>query len=119
MISNESRREVAESMRKEADNWRHSAIGQMVCLDDVPAMWRDMMRRIGLGGVQPASHLYYTLANLIDVPSCRNVSEDQDRFECNECGFEMPIWDGDGGLMSFHYCPCCGSEVVPHAERRD
>lgn len=47
-----------------------------------------------------------------DRPTCRNVSGDQNRFECSECGFEMPIWDGDGGWMAFYFCPNCGAEVV-------
>lgn len=52
------------------------------------------------------------LADLIDRPTCRNASADQNRFECSECGFEMPIWDGDGGWMAFYFCPNCGAEVV-------
>ena len=47
-----------------------------------------------------------------DTGTCRNVSEDQDKLECSECGFEMPTWDGDGGWMAFCYCPYCGCEVV-------
>lgn len=47
-----------------------------------------------------------------DTGTCRNVSEDQDKFECSECGFEMPIWDGDGCWMAFYHCPYCGCEVV-------
>lgn len=31
---------------------------------------------------------------------------------CDECGFEMPIWDGDGGWMAFYFCPNCGAAVV-------
>lgn len=52
------------------------------------------------------------LVDLIDRETCRNVSGDQNRFECSECGFEMPIWDGDGGWMAFYFCPNCGAEVV-------
>lgn len=112
MISNEERREVAQSMRDEADNWRHSVIGQSVNLDDVPAMWRDMMRRIGFEGVQPASCLYYALADLIDAPSCCNVSDHDGVFECSECGQKMPTFDGDSDWIPVSYCPVCGRKVV-------
>lgn len=71
-ISDEKAREIAESMREEGDNWKHSVIGQRVNLDSAPAIWRDMMRRIGFEGVQPASRLYHKLADLIDRPTCRN-----------------------------------------------
>lgn len=119
-ISNEERREVAESMREEADNWRHSVIGQSVNLDDVPAMWRDMMRRIGFEGVQPASRLYYALADLIDVPSCCNVSDHDGVFECSECLFRCEVTKGIvnayGDYLTVsptpEFCPCCGAEVV-------
>lgn len=69
-------------------------LGQPV---DVAATWRDV---------------YRSLADLIDRPTCRNVSSDQNKFECSECGFEMPIWDGDGGWIAFCFCPNCGAEVI-------
>lgn len=63
------------------------------------------------------------LADLIDRPTCRNVSGDQDVFECSECGCKAEmIIDvcneyGDTFSMSImpSFCPECGSEVMDDA----
>ena len=52
------------------------------------------------------------LADLIDVPSCHNVSDDEELFECSECGQKMPTFDGDSGWIPVSYCPVCGRKVV-------
>lgn len=59
--------------------------------------WRGVMRR---------------LADLIDVPSCHNASDDEELFECSECGQKMPTFDGDSDWIPVSYCPVCGRKVV-------
>lgn len=97
MSSNKVRREVAARLRANA------MLG--------PNVLFDLHEAVGDGTYTQAG-LAYCLADLIDRPTCRNVSGDQDKFECSECGFEMPIWDGDGGWMAFYFCPNCGAEVA-------
>lgn len=105
-ISNEERREVAMSLRtaKQSELWRLSD-GELI--DTVADA-------IGVDGMSRhyEAALFDRLADLIDRETCRNVSGDQNRFECSECGFEMPTWDGDGGWMAFYFCPNCGAKVV-------
>lgn len=113
-ISDEERRRVAKKLREAASaKGKRSGSMEMMLSKllgiakqdkgvfgqevDVSATWRDV---------------YKSLADLIDRETCRNVSAYQNRFECSECGFEMPIWDGDGGWMAFYFCPNCGAEVV-------
>lgn len=105
MVSNERRREVARKLRSLDEN-----------IDGVPLMLTkqeyDAMALRAIRAVVGKGDIFHLLADLIDRPTCRNVSGDQNRFECSECGFEMPIWDGDGGWLAFYFCPDCGAEVV-------
>lgn len=105
MISNEQRREVAGKLRSLDEN-----------IDGVPLMCtkqeHNAMALRAIRAVVGKGDIFHLLADLIDRPTCRNVSADQNRFACSECGFEMPIWDGDGGWMAFYFCPNCGAEVV-------
>lgn len=98
-ISDKQRREVAARMREIMRENPHGWLDVMVTQSVLDVMGEGMA--IG-----------ETVADLIDRETCRNVSADQNRFECSECGFEMPIWDGDGGWMAFYFCPQCGAEVV-------
>ncbi len=112
MISDQERREVAASMRKEADNWRHSVIGQSVKIEDVPAMWRDMMHRIGLRGVQPASRIYDKLADLIDRPTAKQEHNGA-YWRCTHCGAftrkDAVVVDGLD-VVPLRHCGNCGRE---------
>lgn len=106
-ISNEERREVAAKLRETepfeygGEKWYDE--GKILdaldlSFDNVPSIY------------DPEKVMH--LADLIDRQTCCNVSGDQNRFECSECGFEMPTWDGDGGWMAFYFCPNCGAKVV-------
>lgn len=99
MISNEERREVAARMRD-------------IMSRNPNCFLENMVVRSVLDVISEGMTIGETVADLIDRETCRNVSADQNRFECSECGFEMPIWDGDGGWMAFYFCPQCGAEVV-------
>lgn len=103
MISNEERRNMASSLRHDA------AYGEGSLSE-----WWGRLQFIVLDedDFPNPREVFKGLAALIDRQTCRNVSGDQNRFECSECGFEMPIWDGDGGWMAFYFCPDCGAEVV-------
>ena len=101
-ISDKQRREVAKRLRALAS---HREADKDMVLDAIGLYMGECV-----DGFDPVS--VNSLADLIDRETCRNVSAEQNRFECSECGFEMPIWDGDGGWMAFYFCPQCGAEVV-------
>ena len=83
--------------------------------------WRGFCNCV-LGGDAPPHPLrklkaFARLAQLVapqqcDRLACRNLSDDEDLFECSECGQKMPTWDGDSDWIPVCYCPVCGCEVV-------
>jgi predicted RNA-binding Zn-ribbon protein involved in translation (DUF1610 family) len=108
-VSDQERRKIAVRLRENND-----------CYNPKRALWNALGIHpdivVGTSKYDYLEHnvkkLFDRIADLIDRETCRNVSGDQNRFECSECGFEMPIWDGDGGWMAFYFCPNCGAEVV-------
>lgn len=56
----------------------------------------------------------YTLADLIDRPTCRNVADPHDgsHFECSKCGERWELTCGSPADNHLNYCPQCGAEVV-------
>lgn len=57
------------------------------------------------------------IADLIDRPSTTRHGKFRTKYGretpcCEVCGYSI-------GDMRWGYCPKCGAEVVPHAERRD
>lgn len=69
----------------------------------------------------------YTLADLIDRPTCRDVGDfDHEAFKCSRCGYRVLSLRGiangspsdavlvtpDGLITEFAYCPNCGAEVT-------
>ena len=65
-----------------------------------------------------------SLADLVDWPTCRNISGYQDTFECSECRCKVEIVGENGNeygdvfstpLMP-HYCPNCGAKVLDDGE---
>lgn len=109
MITDEERLEVARKLREPSE-----LLNIRVPLFEALDMRPDAAETLISSEVIEHNNLRLLnrLADLIDRETCRNVSADQNRFECSECGFEMPIWDGDGGWMAFYFCPNCGAEVV-------
>lgn len=81
---------------------------------------RDVFERILACVGYEYGNIFDYLADLIDRPTCKNVSEDQDVFECSECRCKAEmIIDvcneyGDTFSMSLmpSFCPECGSEVM-------
>ena len=105
MIDEKHRHEIAEAMRRcdhKAFRW---PIGLAAAIAQASDGGQDLLRE---------------LADLIDRPTCGNVSGCQDVFECSECRcraelvtevcneygepFHVPL------MPSF--CPNCGAEVV-------
>ena len=60
------------------------------------------------------------LADLIDRPTCRDVSRRGVAFACSECGAQVdtdctcgePLMWLDGVAITPRYCPNCGAEVT-------
>lgn len=105
--SDKERREVAarmrEIMRKNPHMWLDVMVANAVC---------DVM---GEGVV-----IGETVADLIDRPTCRNLSGCEDMFECSECRCKVELITevcNEHG-EPFHvplvpsYCPNCGAKVV-------
>lgn len=107
MISDEERREVAARMRE--------------ILRDDPHGWLDAMVMNAVTDVMgDGEKIGETVADLIDRPTCRNVSGYQDVFECSECRCRVEliteVCNEHGEPFSVplipSWCPNCGAEVV-------
>lgn len=106
-ISDDERRKVASRLREEADNWKRSTIGERINLASSPAIWRDMMHRVGMDGVQQASDMYKRLADLIDRQTTIIEANKHGRACCANCGCDdWCLADGS------NFCPNCGRQVV-------
>lgn len=105
MISNEERREVAWRLRANAD----------LC----PNVLFDLHEAVG-DATYTQGGLAKRLADLIEPrhETTEDVSDDYGKFECGKCGCRIDdVTAVDNGGINF--CPDCGKEVIPHAERRD
>lgn len=121
-ISDEERREVAKRLRgldatitnRDTLEQAVDKLMKAVCGDIPFSPIRYSVRNLcGLAGI---------LADLIDRPTCQMVECTIDNgsrswgMRCTACGKEFEHMKPSYGL---HYCPNCGAEVVPDAERRD
>ena len=121
--TSKERRNIVELMRGEAADFRR--LGEehgdawTVDLGDVPAIFQDITHYVGLDGVVRADALFDRLADLIDRPTCKNVSEYQDVFDCSECWCRVELvtegWDEHGepcyAPLMPSFCPNCGAVV--------
>ena len=93
-ITDQQRREVAENLRsylpKDEDELGAAIVSVLIA--------RDMVEK------NPAQ----TLADLIDRPACRDVSDNDDFFVCSVCGANADLTEFEIG----NYCANCGAEVV-------
>ncbi len=110
MTSDEERRETAARLRALHENHDWYDFDQEV--DGIESA-------VGCNYGQPhvSQGLLLRLADLIDRPTCRDLSERSgefasDVFTCSACGNEIATWDGAGGWLDVRYCPFCGAEVV-------
>lgn len=122
MISDQERREVAAKLR-----------GLDERIDGVALMCtkleHDAMALMAIRAVVGKGDIFHLLADLIDRPTCRNVYDEvydeyeggccENGFKCSKCGELVEDCEGYRVKGTFNYCPNCGAEVVPDAERRD
>lgn len=115
MISDEERREAVARLRELAGMGK-DGVGAR------GAEWfaRQMEIATGTDTADTIQDMLERYADLIDRPTCTNVSGYQDRFKCSACWCDVEII---GEICNEHgeafsapytpfYCPCCGAEVV-------
>lgn len=96
MISNEECRSFANNLRyisQHPPEWATSACAIAEVFDADYPLWAD------------SGELFAMLADLIDRPMTRNLSE-KPEFVCELCG---AVWPYD---LGFTHCPECGAEVA-------
>lgn len=125
-ITNEERRRVAKKLLEII--WCMRKREEFYKSDVDPIRCGNVTYRNVAGSVEESGNLIKgnyiniveRLADLIDRPTCRNVSGHQDVFECSECKFraEVVCEEGNeyGDIFSTpfmpHFCPNCDAEVV-------
>ena len=126
MISNQQRRETAKELCNQLKYMRVNADwynGERDLVECGNRAYRNIAH-----SVEKCSNLrsgYYIriveqLAELIDRPTCRNVSGCKDTFECSECRLKVDVVGEEGNEYGDvfstpfmpRYCPNCGKEVV-------
>ena len=112
MINDDERREVAARLRElEVHCWYDG-------MDEVDSL--ETAIGCSIGQDWQDQDWWHRLADLIDRPTCENINEHYDVFECSECHCKVEVM-GEcrseyGGI--FHapflpsYCPSCGAEAV-------
>lgn len=123
--SDEKRRKVAEDLRKQLWCMRENDSYEKDV--DVVECGNSAYRNIAwsvepYGNLEKGNyaHIIELLADLIDRPTCRNVSGKQDVFECSECRCKVEIVGEEGNEYGecFYtpfmpcFCPSCGAEVA-------
>lgn len=121
MTTDEERREVAKAIRDMVSVRSYGtpgAVGSFVDIDDLLTELLD--RRVYDSQKAIDSVEALDIADLIDRPTCRNVSGYKDVFECSKCRCKVELITevcNEHG-EPFHvplmpsFCPNCGSEVV-------
>ena len=107
------------------DNQRREAANNIRCFLLAPqneCIWDiDGLQTIGrLVGTPLGESVLLRLADLIDRPTCRNVSGYKDTFECSECRLKVDIVGDEGNEYGEvfstpfipHFCPNCGALLV-------
>lgn len=119
MISDNERREVAEKLRERTKKPMGKSMQRM--FTETLGMyahnicWRNPDKATNRWDV-----IVNYLADLIDRPTCRNVSGCKDTFECSECGYKVRLITEvyNEHDEPFHVtltpsrCPKCGAEVI-------
>lgn len=122
MISDGQRREIAANLRSESEAWLETFPDAMIEEEAIgAAIMSDLVVFVGLDDSSPVHEIYARLADLIERPTCTVVSvmfrDSLDEYEVElSCGDSIR-WLGSAEDLAF--CPSCGAEVIPHAERRD
>lgn len=126
-INDEKKREVASKLRSEAEGWRDLFPDAMPEGEGIDAaIMFDLIGFVGLDEQSPVYAIYARLADLIDRPTCNNVSEfghntaSSFDFVCSHCGSRLigdgmycsPLVDDRFSHYGINFCPNCGAEVV-------
>lgn len=108
MISNKERREVAARLRENAG--LPSRLPNEYSIEVKSALVLSKL----LDCIDCSDDVFPRLADLIDRPTCRNLSpKPADVLLCSECGEHVDIAYVES-CDDYHakYCPHCGAEVV-------
>lgn len=116
MASDAQRREVARRLRGD--------VSESECIDY--AVFRIVSDVLGIENATGAKAAH-VLADLIDPPTCRNVSGCCGVFECSEYGYRVDMvaeaWDGSDEplyvTLAPSRCPNCGAKVTEKEEDDD
>lgn len=115
MISDGQRREIAANLRSESEAWLDTFPDAMIEEETIgAAIMSDLVVFVGLDDSSPVHEIYARLADLIDRPTCRNLSpKPADVLLCSECGEHVDIAYVES-CEDYHakHCPNCGAEVV-------
>lgn len=121
MTSDDKRREVAAKLRAEAESWRcYREDDNAFCMDD-HEFTEAVLEDFGFDDADmPAYEVFDQMADLIDRPTCRNVSGYQDTFVCSECRCKVDLiaevcneyGEPFGVPLMPSWCPNCGAVVV-------
>ena len=132
MVSNEERREAAARLRKmlvymrAREDWYFRDADTVECGN---AAYRDIAKSIEAFGNMISGYyvrIVEQLAELIDPPTCNNVSEfghntaSSFDFVCSHCGSRLigdgmycsPLVDDRFSHYGIKFCPNCGAEVI-------
>lgn len=127
MINDEERRKIAEDLRGESETWMDTFPGATVEEEAFgSAVLSDLMVFVGLDDESPVHAIYARLADLIERPTCNNVSDFGHNtagsfdFVCSHCGSRLigdgmycsPLVDDRFSHYGIKFCPNCGAEVV-------
>ena len=118
MISDSERREVASELREMSED--DSFAAEVFCRNDS----YDALVLRAIRAVVGKGEIFGVLADLIDRPTCRNVSGHRDEFKCSECRCKVEslteVCNERGEIFRVpfmpKYCPNCGAEVVDDAD---
>ena len=107
MITDEERRQIADRLHEEAENW-HDFAKDDTLFDMCDATFvESILSAFQLNDMDMRVYKAFDrLADMVDCPTCRNASRYRDTFECGEYGepFNMPLMPSR--------CQNCGAEVV-------
>lgn len=118
-INDKKRHEVAENLRQQLKYMRENDSYEkdldVVCCGNLT--YRNIAGSVELyGNFEKGNyvHIVELLADLIDHPTCKNVSNPYDGscFECSRCGEEWELTCGSPADNHLNYCPNCGAEVI-------
>lgn len=114
MISDSERREIAARLMREACVWKETFPESECDFSDAAAVMQDLCVFIGLERNALCSEVFKRLADLINLPTCKNLATHLvDELVCSACGERVDIayLDSDDDYR-VRYCPGCGAKVV-------